>query len=61
MKKIIVFRRVCGVLAALSFMLALGSVGSIEQNLIPLGQGCLQAAGGIGGFGLFAWLAGGFV
>ena len=57
-KQIRMFRRVCGALAVLSFFFALGSAGSLEQDLISLGRGALQMSLGVGGFGLFGWLAG---
>lgn len=53
-------RRVCGVLAALSAMLMLGTVGGVEQNMMELGTGALYMALTLAATVLFTWLAGGF-
>ena len=53
-------KRVFGTLAFLAFFFALGSAGALEQDGISLAQGTIQMATGIGAFGLFTWLAGGF-
>ena len=53
-------RRVCGVLAGVSAFLLFGTVGSIEQDMMALGTGCLYVAAEMAAAALFAWLAGGF-
>lgn len=53
-------RRAFGALAFLAFFFALGSAGALEQDGISLAQGALQMTVGVGAFGLFTWLAGGF-
>lgn len=53
-------RRVCGVLAALSAMLMLGTVGGVEQNMMELGTGALYMALTLAATVLFTWMAGGF-
>lgn len=53
-------KKVFGVLAFMSFMFLLGTVGSIEQDMIALGTGTIRMIFGLGGFWLFTWLAGGF-
>ena len=53
-------KKVFGTLAFLSFMFLLGTVGSIECDMMPLSNGVLRMAFGLAGFWLFTWLAGGF-
>ncbi|MEG1562853.1 MAG: hypothetical protein RR365_03880 [Bacteroides sp.] len=49
-----------GTISFIAFFFALGSAGALEQDIISLQHGALQMTVGIGAFGLFAWLAGGF-
>ena len=42
--------RLCAVVSALGFLLAMGVVGGLEHDLIPLGRGALYA-----GIGLTVW------
>ena len=51
-------RRICGVLAGLSFLLMLGIGGGVEQDSIALGAGFLMMAASMCAAALFAWLAG---
>lgn len=53
-------KKVFGVLCFLSFLLALGAVGAIEQDLIDLVPGAIRAFAFIGLFALFGKLAGAF-
>lgn len=53
-------KKVFGVLAALSFLFLLGTVGAVEQDMVSLGTGTIRMAVGLVAFGLFTWLAGGF-
>lgn len=53
-------RRICGVLAALCFLLLLGVVGGMENGTIALGIGTVRVMGtGVAGV-LLTWAAGGF-
>ena len=40
-------RRLCAVISALGFLFALGVVGGLEHDLIPLGRGALYAGSGL--------------
>lgn len=51
-------RTVCGAIAFVMFFLALGTVGSMEQDLIPLGSGFVRTLVFEALFALFAKLAG---
>lgn len=51
-------RTVCGVIAFVMFFLALGTVGSMEHDLIPLGAGFVRTLVFEALFALFAKLAG---
>lgn len=53
-------KRIFGILAFLSFMFLLGTVGAVEQDMVALGTGTIRMIFGLVGFGLFTWLAGGF-
>jgi len=53
-----ILRSACGGIAGLSFFLALGIVGGIEQDTIALLPGFLWSMAAIGAFSLFSWLAG---
>lgn len=53
-------KKVFGAIAILSFLFLLGTVGSVEQDMIPLGTGVIRMIAGLAGFWLFTWLAGGF-
>lgn len=53
-------KKVFGTIAILSFLFLLETVGSVEQDMIPLGTGVICMAAGLAAFGLFTWLAGGF-
>lgn len=53
-------RRICGVLAALCFLLLLGVVGGMENGTMALGIGTVRVMGtGVAGV-LLTWAAGGF-
>lgn len=51
-------KKVFSVLTWLAFLYALGTVGAIEQEMVPLGIGTVRAFLGIAAFGLFSDLAG---
>ena len=53
-------KKVFGTIAFLAFLFLLGTVGSVEQDMIPLGTGVIRMVAGLASFGLFTWLAGGF-
>lgn len=53
-------KKVFGTIAILSFVFLLGTVGSVEQNMIPLGTGVIRMVAGLAAFLLFTWLACGF-
>ena len=53
-------KKVFGIIAILSFLFLLGTVGSMEQDMIPLGTGVIRMVVGLASFWLFTWLAGGF-
>lgn len=53
-------KKVFGTIAFLSFLFLLGTVGSVEQDMIPFGTGVIRIVAGLAAFGLFTWLAGGF-
>ena len=53
-------KKVFGTIAILSFMFLLGTVGSVEKDMIPLGTGVIHMVSGLASFWLFTWLAGGF-
>ena len=53
-------KKVFGIIAFLSFLFLLGTVGSVEQDMIPLGTGVIRMVAGFSSFCLFTWLAGGF-
>ena len=53
-------KRVCAAIAFISFFLALGSAGALEQDSIGLAQAAMQLALFLGMTALFSWLAGGF-
>lgn len=53
-------KKVFGTIAFLSFLFLLGTVGSVEQDTIPLGTGVIRMIAGLAAFWLFTWLAGGF-
>ena len=52
-------KKVFGVMAILSFLFLLGTVGSVEQDMIPLGTGVIRMVAGFAAFWLFTRLAGG--
>ena len=52
-------KKVFGTIAILSFLFLLGTVGSVEQDMIPLGTGVIRMVAGLAAFWLFTWLAGG--
>ena len=56
----VTMKKVFGTIAILSFLFLLGTVGSVEQDMIPLGTGVICMVAGLSAFGLFTWLAGGF-
>ena len=53
-------KKVFGTIAFLSFLFLLGTVGSVEQDMIPLGTGVIRMIVGFASLWLFTWLAGGF-
>ena len=53
-------KKVFGTIAILSFLFLLGTVGSVEQDMIPLGTGVIHMVSGLASLWLFTWLAGGF-
>lgn len=53
-------KKVFGTIAILSFLFLLGTVGSVEQDMIPFGTGVIHMVAGLAAFLLFTWLAGGF-
>ena len=53
-------KKVFGTIAILSFLFLLGTVGSVEQDMIPLGTGVIRMVAGLAAFWLFTWLACGF-
>ena len=53
-------KKVFGAIAILSFLFLLGTVGSVEQDMIPIGTGVIRMVAGLAAFWLFTWLAGGF-
>lgn len=53
-------KKVFGTIAILSFVFLLGTVGSVEQDMIPLGTGVIRMVAGLAAFLLFTWLACGF-
>ena len=56
----VTMKNVFGTIAILSFMFLLGTVGSVEQDMIPLGTGVICMVVGLASLWLFTWLAGGF-
>ena len=59
-KDVLERRKICGVLAALCFLLLLGVVGGMENGAIALGTGTVRVMGtGVAGV-LLTWAAGGF-
>lgn len=53
-------KKIFGTIAFLSFLFLLGTVGSVEQDMIPLGTGVIRMVVGLAAFWLFTWLAGRF-
>ena len=53
-------KKIFGIIAFLSFMYLLGTVGAVEQNMMPFGTGVIRMIVSFISFGLFTWLAGGF-
>ena len=53
-------KKVFGTIAILSFLFLLGTVGAVEQDMIPLGTGVIRVVVGLASLWLFTWLAGGF-
>lgn len=53
-------RKICGVLAALCFLLLLGVVGGMENGTIALGTGTVRMMGTGAAGVLLTWAAGGF-
>ena len=53
-------KKVFGTIAFLSFLFLLGTVGSVEQDMIPLGTGVIRMVVSFASLWLFTWLAGGF-
>lgn len=53
-------KTVFGVIAFVMFFLMLGTVGAIEQDMIPLLQGMIRTFAFMALWVLFSWLAGAF-
>ena len=53
-------KKIFGTIAFLSFLFLLGTVGSVEQDMIPLGTGVIRMVVSFASLWLFTWLAGGF-
>lgn len=53
-------KKIFGTLAFLSFFFVLGTVGAIEQDMIPLGTGTIRMSIGMAVFYLFCKLSGAF-
>lgn len=53
-------KKIFGTIAFLSFLFLLGTVGSVEHGMIPLGTGVIRIVAGLAAFWLFTWLAGRF-
>ena len=53
-------KKVFGIIAILSFLFLLGTVGSMDQDMISLRIGIIRTASGIASFWIFSWLAGWF-
>lgn len=53
-------RKICGVLAALCFLILLGVVGGMENGAIALGTGTVRVMGTGAAGVLLTWAAGGF-
>ncbi len=52
------FRKACGIVAALGFLLILGTAGASDQDLIPMSQIVWQGSAGLAMFGGGLWLGG---
>lgn len=53
-------KKMFGVIAFLSFLFLLGTVGSVEQGMMSLGTGVVRMVFSLVSFAVFTWLAGGF-
>lgn len=53
-------KKVFGCLAMLSFLFLLGTVGSVEQDMMTLGAEVIRMVIGFVLMWLFTWLSGGF-
>lgn len=53
-------KKVFGTIAILSFLFLLRTVGSVEQDMTPLGTGVVRMVFSLVSFAVFTWLAGGF-
>lgn len=54
------FKTVCGVIAFVMFFVMLGTVGAVEQNMVPLAEGTARMFAALGLWVLFSYLAGAF-
>lgn len=52
------FRQACGIIAALGFLLVLGTAGASDCDLIPMSQILRQGCIGLGMFASELWLGG---
>lgn len=51
-------KKICGILAVLSFLYVLGTVGGMEQDTMSLGAGILRVCLGLGCFWMLCELSG---
>ena len=51
-------KKICGILAVLSFLCVLGTVGGMEQDTMNLSAGILRVCLGLGCFWMFCELSG---
>lgn len=54
------FKTVCGVIAFFMFFVLLGTVGAVEQNMVPLAEGTARMFAALALWALFTWLSGAF-
>ena len=53
-----IMKKICGILAVLSFLYVLGTVGGMEQDTMNLSAGTLRVCLGLGCFWMFCELSG---
>ena len=54
------FKTVCGVIAFFMFFVLLGTVGAVEQNMVPLAEGTARMFAALGLWVFFTWQSGAF-